>query len=91
MVVEYAGGDRLYVPVASLQQLSRYTGAAPRTCAAAPLGSGQWEKVKRKAAEQASDAAAELLDLYARRAARYGHAFRLSEADYTYLRRGFSA
>ena len=82
VVVEYAGGDRLYVPVASLHLLSRYTGAAPDAAPLHKLGSGQWEKVKRKAAEQASDAAAELLDLYARRAARPGHAFGLSEADY---------
>ena len=82
VVVEYAGSDRLYVPVASLHLLSRYTGAAPDAAPLHKLGSGQWEKVKRKAAEQASDAAAELLDLYARRAARPGHAFGLGEADY---------
>ncbi len=82
VVVEYAGGDRLYVPVASLHLLSRYTGAAPESAPLHRLGSGQWDKVRRKAAEQASDAAAELLDLYARREARPGHAFRLSEADY---------
>jgi transcription-repair coupling factor (superfamily II helicase) len=89
VVVEYAGGDRLYVPVAALQQLSRYTGTAPEHAPLHRLGSGQWEKVKRKAAEQASDAAAELLDLYARRAARPGHAFRLSEADYAAFAAGF--
>jgi transcription-repair coupling factor (superfamily II helicase) len=82
VVIEYAGGDRLYVPVASLHLLSRYTGASPETAPLHKLGSGQWEKVKRKAAAQASDAAAELLDLYARRAARPGYAFGLSEADY---------
>ena len=82
VVIEYAGGDRLYVPVASLHLLSRYTGAAPDAAPLHKLGSGQWEKVRRKAAEQASDAAAELLDLYARRAARPGYAFGLSEADY---------
>ncbi|MBS1224562.1 MAG: transcription-repair coupling factor, partial [Proteobacteria bacterium] len=82
VVIEYAGGDRLYVPVASLHLLSRYTGASPETAPLHKLGSGQWEKVKHKAAAQASDAAAELLDLYARRAARPGYAFGLSEADY---------
>ena len=82
VVIEYAGGDRLYVPVASLHLLSRYTGAAPDAAPLHKLGSGQWEKVRRRAAEQASDAAAELLDLYARRAARPGYAFGLSEADY---------
>ncbi|MDS4041664.1 MAG: transcription-repair coupling factor [Candidatus Competibacter sp.] len=82
VVVEYAGGDRLYVPVASLHLLSRYTGASPEAAPLHKLGSGQWEKVRRKAAQQASDAAAELLDIYARREARPGHAFGLSEADY---------
>ncbi len=82
VVVEYAGSDRLYVPVASLHLLSRYTGAAAEHAPLHKLGSGQWEKVKRKAAEQATDAAAELLDLYARREARPGHAFTLSETEY---------
>jgi transcription-repair coupling factor (superfamily II helicase) len=82
VVVEYAGDDRLYVPVAALQLLSRYTGAAPENAPWHKLGSGQWEKAKRKAVERVNDAAAELLDLYARREARPGHAFTLSEADY---------
>ena len=82
VVVEYADSNRLYVPVASLHLLSRYTGASPESAPLHKLGSGQWEKVRRKAAEQVSDAAAELLDLYARREARPGHAFGLSEADY---------
>ena len=82
VVIEYAGSDRLYVPVAALDLLSRYTGAAPEQAPLHRLGSGQWEKAKRKAAERVTDAAAELLDLYARREARPGHAFTLSEADY---------
>ena len=81
-VVEYAGDDRLYVPVSALQLLSRYTGAAPEHAPLHKLGSGQWEKAKRKAVERVNDAAAELLDLYARREARPGHAFTLGEADY---------
>jgi len=82
VVVEYAGDDRLYVPVAALHLLSRYTGAAPENAPLHKLGNGQWEKAKRKAAEQVNDAAAELLDLHARRQARPGHTFGLSEADY---------
>ena len=82
VVVEYAEDGRLYVPVASLHLLSRYTGAAPDSAPLHKLGSGQWEKVRRKAAEKVNDAAAELLDLYARREARPGHAFKLSDADY---------
>ena len=82
VVVNYADDNRLYVPVASLHLLSRYTGASPDGAPLHRLGSGQWEKVRRKAAEQVSDAAAELLDVYARREARPGYAFKLSEADY---------
>ncbi len=82
VTIDYAGDDRLYVPVAALHLLSRYTGAAPETAPLHKLGSGQWDKVKRKAAEKVNDAAAELLDLYARRAARPGHAFTLNEAEY---------
>ena len=82
VVVEYADNGRLYVPVASLHLLSRYTGASPEHAPLHKLGSGQWEKVRRKAAEQASDAAAELLDLYARREARPGYAFSFDESDY---------
>jgi transcription-repair coupling factor (superfamily II helicase) len=52
VVVEYAGDDRLYVPVAALQLLSRYTGAAPENAPLHKLGSGQWEKAKRKAVER---------------------------------------
>ncbi|MDG4585068.1 MAG: transcription-repair coupling factor, partial [Candidatus Competibacter sp.] len=89
VVVEYAGGDRLYVPVASLHLLSRYTGAAPEHAPLHRLGSGQWEKARRKAAEQVRDAAAELLDLYARREARPGHAFALPEADYAIFAAAF--
>lgn len=89
VVVEYADHDRLYVPVASLHLLSRYTGASPESAPLHKLGSGQWEKVRRKAAEQVSDAAAELLDIYARREARPGHAFSLSEADYAVFAAAF--
>ena len=81
-VVDYAEGGRLYVPVASLHLLGRYAGASPENAPLHKLGSGQWEKVRRKAAEQVSDAAAELLEIYARREARPGHAFGLNDAEY---------
>jgi len=89
VVVQYADEGKLYVPVAALHLLSRYTGAAPENAPLHKLGSGQWDKVRRKAAEQASDAAAELLDIYAQREARPGHAFKLSEADYAAFAAGF--
>ena len=75
--LEYEGGDTLYVPVASLYLISRYTGVDPELAPLHRLGSQQWQKARRKAAEKAFDVAAELLDVYARRAARRGHAFTL--------------
>ncbi len=80
--LEYADKAALYVPVSQLQQISRYTGVTPESAPLHKLGGTQWEKAKRKAAEQVRDAAAELLNIYARRAARQGHAFRLSAQDY---------
>ncbi|WP_180684243.1 transcription-repair coupling factor [Tepidicella baoligensis] len=80
--LEYAQGAVLYVPVSQLQLISRYTGVSADEAPLHRLGSGQWEKAKRKAAEQVRDAAAELLNIYARRAAREGHAFRFSPHDY---------
>ncbi|HEY1773437.1 MAG TPA: transcription-repair coupling factor [Gammaproteobacteria bacterium] len=80
--LEYAGGDKLYVPVSSLHLISRYSGSSPESAPLHKLGSGDWEKARRRAAEQARDVAAELLDLYARRAARQGHQFKLAQIDY---------
>ncbi len=82
LLLEYGGGDKLYVPVAQLQSIGRYTGASPDAAPLHRLGSGQWEKAKRKAAAQVRDTAAELLDLYARRAARQGFAFPLKAQEY---------
>ena len=81
--LHYEGSDKLFVPVAQLAVISRYTGANPDTAPLHRLGSGQWEKARRKAAEQVRDTAAELLNLYARRAARQGFAFplKLNEFD----------
>ena len=80
--LEYAEQATLYVPVSQLQLISRYTGVSADEARLHRLGSGQWEKAKRKAAEQVRDAAAELLNLYARRAAREGHAHRFAAHDY---------
>ena len=85
----YANDAKLYVPVASLHVISRYSGAAPEAAPLHELGSGQWEKAKRKAAERAHDTAAELLNLYAQRAAREGHAFRFDVHDYEAFAAGF--
>jgi transcription-repair coupling factor (superfamily II helicase) len=82
LTLEYANGDKLYVPVSSLHLISRYSGIDLEHAPLHRLGSGQWEKAKRKASEQINDAAAELLDIYARRAARQGHSFAKPDAQY---------
>lgn len=87
--LHYANDAKLFVPVAQLHVISRYSGADPDAAPLHTLGSGQWEKAKRKAAEQARDTAAELLALYAARAARQGHAFDFSENDYEAFAEGF--
>jgi transcription-repair coupling factor (superfamily II helicase) len=80
--LEYAKEAQLYVPVSQLHVISRYSGASPDDAPLHALGSGIWEKAKRRAAEQVRDTAAELLNLYARRALRQGHAFEYSAHDY---------
>ncbi|UXC37366.1 transcription-repair coupling factor [Cupriavidus gilardii] len=80
--LDYDKGSKLYVPVHQLHVISRYSGADPETAPLHSLGSGQWERAKRRAAQQIRDTAAELLNLYARRALREGHAFALSPKDY---------
>ncbi|CAN5623264.1 transcription-repair coupling factor [soil metagenome] len=80
--LSYADNGTLYVPVAALHLISRYTGVSADEAPLHRLGSGQWDKARRKAAEQVRDTAAELLNLYARRAAREGFAFRFSPHDY---------
>ncbi|MBU3651041.1 MAG: transcription-repair coupling factor, partial [Limnohabitans sp.] len=80
--LEYADQAVLYVPVSQLHLISRYTGVSADEAPLHKLGSAQWDKAKRRAAEQVRDAAAELLNLYARRAARQGHPFRYQPQDY---------
>ncbi len=87
--LQYANHASLYVPVAQLHLISRYSGANPENAPLHTMGSGQWEKARKKAAKQARDTAAELLNIYARRAARKGHAFRFSAADYERFADGF--
>ena len=82
LLLEYAGGDKIYVPVLSLHLVTRYSGASPEDAPLHRLGTDQWEKAKRKAAQQARDTAAELLNLYAQRAARTGTALELDEPSY---------
>ncbi len=85
----YANQATLYVPVSQLHVIGRYSGASPEDAPLHQLGSGQWEKARRKAAQQARDSAAELLNLYARRAAREGHKFSFAAHDYEAFSEGF--
>ncbi|ARP85853.1 transcription-repair coupling factor [Bordetella genomosp. 9] len=87
--LQYANGSTLYVPVSQLHVIARYSGADPESAPLHQLGSGQWDKARRKAAKQVRDTAAELLDLYAKRAAREGYSFKLPLNDYEAFAEGF--
>jgi transcription-repair coupling factor (superfamily II helicase) len=82
LVLEYLDGDRVYVPVHALHLVTRYTGAAPESAPLHKLGTDQWAKARKRAADQIRDVAAELLDLYARRKAQQGLKLALSEGEY---------
>jgi transcription-repair coupling factor (superfamily II helicase) len=89
LALEYARGAKLYVPVSSLHLVARYSGAPADAAPLHELGSGQWDKARRKAARQVRDTAAELLELYARRAARQGYAFQVRPHDIEAFSDGF--
>ena len=89
LLLAYDGGDKLYVPVSQLEVISRYSGAQPEEAPLHKLGSGQWDKARTRAARQVRDTAAELLDLYAKRAARQGHAFDVKLHDVDAFADGF--
>lgn len=89
MLLEYANEAQLYVPVSQLHLISRYSGSAAENVSLHKLGSGTWSKAKRKAAEQARDTAAELLNLYAQRASQSGFQFEINEQDYQVFANGF--
>ena len=82
LCIEYAKQSKLYVPVASLHLISRYTGGDADSAPVSALGSDAWTKAKQKAAEKVRDVAAELLDVYARRAAKPGFAYKINWDDY---------
>ncbi|MGA8052289.1 MAG: transcription-repair coupling factor, partial [Burkholderiales bacterium] len=81
LLLEYAEGAKLYVPVAQLHVVARYTGGPADSAPLHRLGGEDWEKAKRRAAQKVRDTAAELLHLYAQRAARKGHAFKVVPHD----------
>jgi len=82
LTIEYADGDKLYVPVSALHLISRYTGADEEHAPLHRLGGDVWQKIRRKAAEKANDVAAEILDLHARRAAKQGYAYHINMDEY---------
>jgi transcription-repair coupling factor (superfamily II helicase) len=82
LVLEYQGGDRIYVPVHALHLISRYTGGAPENAPLHKLGTDQWAKARKRAAEQIRDVAAELLDLYARRKAHHAASLEVRDIEY---------
>ncbi len=81
LALDYADGAKLYVPVADLHLISRYSGGDAALAPLHRLGNEQWQKAKDKAAQKIRDTAAELLDIYARRAARTGFVYKNPE-DY---------
>ncbi|MBD8709552.1 transcription-repair coupling factor [Pseudomonas sp. CFBP 13711] len=89
LMLAYAEDAKLYVPVTNLHLIARYTGSDDELAPLHRLGSETWQKAKRKAAEQVRDVAAELLDIYARRAAREGYAFADPKLDYDTFSAGF--
>lgn len=89
LTLEYANQDILYVPVASLHLIGRYSGASPESAPLHRLGGEQWQKARRKALERVRDVAAELLDIYAKRAARQGYSHATISTEYTGFAAGF--
>ena len=89
LAIEYADGDKLYVPVSSLHLVSRYSGTDVEHAPLHKLGSSQWQKARKRAAERAYDVAAELLDVQARRASRSGHVFKLDDVEYRSFTQAF--
>ena len=82
LAIEYAKGDKLYVPVSHLHLVSRYSGTAPEMAPLHSLGGDAWERAKRRAAEKVRDVAAELLAIYAQREARSGTALAIDRLMY---------
>lgn len=79
LTLEYANQTKLYVPVSALHLISRYSGADLEHAPLHKLGTEQWEKAKKQAAEKVNDVAVELLDIYARRAAQKGYQFNIDD------------
>ena len=75
MLLEYAEGDRLFVPTQHLDRVDRYVGGAESHPKLSRLGSGEWERTRRRVKERTEEVARELLGLYSRREHAQGHAY----------------
>lgn len=89
LTIEYAGGDKLYVPVSSLDLISRYTGADADHAPQHKLGTETWSKARKKAAKKINDIAVEILDIHARRAAKGGKAYNINMDEYNQFSEAF--
>jgi transcription-repair coupling factor (superfamily II helicase) len=89
LALEYRDGDRVYVPVQSLGLVNRYTGGAPESAPLHKLGTDQWARARRRAAQAIRDVAAELLDLHARRATHEAKPLHARELEYQTFANGF--
>lgn len=89
VTLEYQNEAKLYVPVASLNLISRYSGGAEESAPLHKLGGEAWAKARRKAAEKVRDVAAELLDVYAKRELKPGFKFELDRGQYATFKAGF--
>ncbi|MEB5920965.1 transcription-repair coupling factor [Franconibacter daqui] len=89
LMLTYANDAKLYVPVSSLHLISRYAGGAEENAPLHKLGGDAWSKARQKAAEKVRDVAAELLDIYAQRAAKQGFAFKHDREQYQLFCEGF--
>lgn len=89
LAIEYAGGDKIYLPVVSLHFISRYTATHPDNAPLHKLGGDAWEKARKRAQEKAYDAAVELLEVHALREAREGHAFAMPDEQYAAFAEAF--
>ena len=89
LTIEYAGQSKLYVPVTDLHLVGRFSGMSQDDAPLHTLGTEQWQRAKRKAAEKIRDVAAELLEIHARREAGKGFAYRSEAPEYDRFAAGF--
>ncbi|CCN49331.1 transcription-repair coupling factor [Vibrio nigripulchritudo MADA3029] len=89
VTLEYQDGAKLYVPVSSLNLISRYSGGAEDSAPLHKLGGEAWAKARRRAAEKVRDVAAELLDVYAKRELKPGFKFKLDREEYATFKSTF--